>query len=169
MALTLTAYIDAEIRYLTVTGTVPDSIQGGYRFRLGDEALELQGFVKPQHTITVDRNRWYVRRAQDGSAAATHTTGTEVKGANDAFISATSGTTPPNPFAAPSGSGFANPATDDLDMATHAITSDAARGPRRAGRCPRSRRPREEAAAVAWVTRWAQGSGSHPRAAVLSR
>lgn len=99
MTLTLTADIDAQMRYLTVTGTVPDSIEGGYRFRLGDEALELQGFVMPQHTITVDRNRWYVRRAQDGSAAATHTTGTEIKGANDAFISATSGTTPPNPFA----------------------------------------------------------------------
>lgn len=103
MTLTLVANIDDETRFLGVVGTVPEDIEPGYGFRIGDELLVLQGFVMPYATTQIDRNRWYVRRAQDGSTAASHTAGDEIKGAADAFVAATSGTTPPSPFAGGSG------------------------------------------------------------------
>lgn len=109
MTLTLTANIDADDRVLGVTGTVPDGIGPGYRFRLDDELLDLTGFE--HHDVDYpanrqqdpNRNRWYVRRGLVGSTAASHTAGAAILGATDAFVSAESGETAPGPFAVDGG------------------------------------------------------------------
>lgn len=108
MALTLTGNISASARSLGVTGTVPDSIGQGYRFRLDDELLELAGFgrVNVQYPVyrqdDPDRNAWFVRRAVDGIAAS-HTAGATILGATDAYVASGSETTAPEPFASGGG------------------------------------------------------------------
>lgn len=105
MSLTLASTISDAARLLTVTGTVPDEIGPGYRFRLGDELLELADFARaPITTPITDRRRvgrdvstWIVERGLEGSTRASHASGTAVDGATDAFTSSST-PTPPGPF-----------------------------------------------------------------------
>lgn len=129
MALTLTSGITATTRQFLVTGTVPDDVVSGYRFRLGDELLELTAFgtietqTPTRRELRTNRNDWIVVRGVDGLPAS-HTGGSEVLGSTDAFVAATSGTTPPNPFASGGGSGIpqGGPLTEDLDAGGFKVT-----------------------------------------------
>lgn len=99
MALTLTADIDATQSTFRVSGTVPEDIDTGYLFRIGDEVLRLRGFegVLPPFPVPVNRNHWRVERGIGTSVAASHSNGASILGARDAW---TSGETEvqPDPF-----------------------------------------------------------------------
>jgi hypothetical protein len=117
VALTLTADITWITRTIAVTGTVPDDIEAGYEFRLDDELLGLTAFgtseaqTPTRRELRTDRNVWIVRRG----VAVSHSAGTAVKAAVDAFVSAADDDPPPTPFASSGGSvtpaAFVEPAT----------------------------------------------------------
>lgn len=106
MALTLTSSIGPTDRTIAITGTVPDSIEAGYEFRIDDERLVLTTFGLHEvyyaafRQMEADRNSWVVERG----VAVSHDAGAEILGAVDAFVSAET-ETPPTPFASTAGGG----------------------------------------------------------------
>lgn len=115
MSLTLTANIGADDTLIRVTGTVPDDLDSGSSFRIGDELMTFQRFEPKRTTIgnlTVEipfakvpsRNVWLVSRGQSGSTKASHTAGASLVGAAGAWVSSSS-PTPPDPFADSGGGG----------------------------------------------------------------
>lgn len=106
MALTLNGAVTADAREIRVAGTLTDDIRSGYVFRLDDELLRIRNFrvvpvgatsPDPPEFVGRDRNYWIVDRGYEGSTPATHTHGTSVLGATDAYVSA-AGVAPPDPF-----------------------------------------------------------------------
>lgn len=102
MSLTLGANISADAKTLTITGTVPASVDVGYTFRLDDEAMIVKGFAAgtgPYHGFGAHTNvnAWVVSRGQLGTTRATHTAGATVEAAVDAYVEGT------DPFAAATG------------------------------------------------------------------
>lgn len=72
MAITLTAAINSSVKTFAVTGTVTQS--PGYEFWIDSEMFRLEGFVRAQSGLirAYDHNVWRVKRAINGSAAASH-------------------------------------------------------------------------------------------------
>lgn len=127
MALTLTSDVGLTDRTITITGTVPDSIGPGYAFRLDDELLILTTFELEEVQYPVwrqldpDPNLWIVRRAQGSSTLATHSSGTAVRGAADAFTASTDEEPPANVF--PAGGGGGSISVTDGTTTVNPVTS----------------------------------------------
>lgn len=113
MTLTLSSSISPTDRVIAVTGTVPDDIERGFRFRIDDEALVFTAF-EPRAVVGSrrpgpstpragqNRARWKVQRGDLGTEPASHETGTEIVAVADAWGSGI-GVVPPSPFDAPEG------------------------------------------------------------------